>query len=101
MAESPTESPAKHDFTQSPDYKDVQPSHNLSRDGEFQAEDVGELPFEECTQGGLGRHLGLFSTTFLMSVLSLRQDYCLLTGNHYSFLYLPSLIMHGTCANLW
>lgn len=26
----------------------------------------GELSFEEDTAGGLGRHLGLFSTTFLM-----------------------------------
>ena len=26
----------------------------------------GELTFEEDTMGGLGRHLGLFSTTFLM-----------------------------------
>lgn len=26
----------------------------------------GELSFEEDTSGGLGRHLGLFSTTFLM-----------------------------------
>jgi hypothetical protein len=28
----------------------------------------GELSFEETTSGGLGRHLGLFSTTFLMYV---------------------------------
>lgn len=28
----------------------------------------GELTFEEDTAGGMGRHLGLFSTTFLMSV---------------------------------
>lgn len=26
----------------------------------------GELSFEQVTAGGLGRHLGLFSTTFLM-----------------------------------
>ncbi len=26
----------------------------------------GELSFAEDTSGGLGRHLGLFSTTFLM-----------------------------------
>jgi hypothetical protein len=26
----------------------------------------GELTFEEDTAGGMGRHLGLFSTTFLM-----------------------------------
>lgn len=30
----------------------------------------GELTFEEDTSGGLGRHLGLFSTTFLMYVPS-------------------------------
>ena len=27
---------------------------------------VGELTFEEDTSGGLGRHLGVFSATFLM-----------------------------------
>lgn len=27
---------------------------------------VGELNFEESTRGGLGRHLGVFSTIFLM-----------------------------------
>ena len=30
----------------------------------------GELSLEEDTSGGLGRHLGLFSTTFLMYVFS-------------------------------
>ena len=28
--------------------------------------EAGELTFEEDTAGGLGRHLGVFSTTFLM-----------------------------------
>ncbi|KAL1979159.1 hypothetical protein VTN96DRAFT_6610 [Rasamsonia emersonii] len=39
-----------------------------SRDDEVQPDSVGvgELAFEEYTQGGLGRHLGLFSTTFLI-----------------------------------
>ena len=32
----------------------------------------GELSYAEVTAGGLGRHLGLFSTTFLMYVLSPR-----------------------------
>jgi len=27
---------------------------------------VGELDFDESTRGGLGRHLGIFSTIFLM-----------------------------------
>jgi hypothetical protein len=27
---------------------------------------VGELNFDESTRGGLGRHLGIFSTIFLM-----------------------------------
>ena len=31
-----------------------------------QVQDAGELNFEEYTRGGLGRHLGVFSTTFLM-----------------------------------
>jgi hypothetical protein len=28
--------------------------------------DAGELTLDETTAGGLGRHLGVFSTTFLM-----------------------------------
>lgn len=42
---------------------------SVREDGEPKADqDVnpGELTFEEDTRGGLGRHLGLFSTTFLM-----------------------------------
>ena len=35
----------------------------------------GELSYAEVTAGGLGRHLGLFSTTFLMYVnLMVRQS---------------------------
>jgi hypothetical protein len=34
----------------------------------------GELTFEEDTSGGLGRHLGVFSTTFLMQA-SLNPQY--------------------------
>lgn len=40
---------------------------------ETNAEDIIQPKFlnlEQDTAGGLGRHLGLFSTTFLMSVLS-------------------------------
>lgn len=33
---------------------------------------AGELDFEQYTRGGLGRHLGVFSTTFLMYVSSAR-----------------------------
>lgn len=33
-----------------------------------QTDGVGELAFDEYTQGGLGRHLGIFSTAFLMWV---------------------------------
>jgi hypothetical protein len=29
---------------------------------------AGQLDFEQYTRGGLGRHLGVFSTTFLMYV---------------------------------
>jgi hypothetical protein len=29
-------------------------------------EGVGQLTFQEYTSGGLGRHLGIFSTTFLV-----------------------------------
>lgn len=35
---------------------------------EVQTEDVGQLTFQEYTSGGLGRHLGIFSTTFLVYV---------------------------------
>lgn len=31
----------------------------------------GELTFAEDTAGGMGRHLGLFSTTFLMLVMTI------------------------------
>lgn len=40
-----------------------------SADAELEADKLlepGELSFEEDTRGGLGRHLGLVSTTFLM-----------------------------------
>lgn len=39
---------------------------------EFDADHIvqpGDLTLEQDTAGGLGRHLGLFSTTFLMYVL--------------------------------
>lgn len=32
--------------------------------------DIGALAFDEYTQGGLGRHLGVVSTTFLVYVQS-------------------------------
>ena len=35
---------------------------------EVRTEDVGQLTFQEYTSGGLGRHLGIFSTTFLVYV---------------------------------
>lgn len=35
---------------------------------EARQENVGELEFDEYTQGGLGRHLGVLSTTFLVYV---------------------------------
>lgn len=41
----------------------------IGPDGEPLADQLvapGELTFEEDTAGGLGRHLGLFTTTFLM-----------------------------------
>ncbi len=40
-----------------------------SREADMEAEktlEPGELNFDEDTRGGLGRHLGLVSTTFLM-----------------------------------
>jgi hypothetical protein len=40
-------------------------SFGAQHESEDNAE-AGELKFDESTQGGLGRHLGLFSTTFLM-----------------------------------
>jgi hypothetical protein len=44
------------------------------------ASGVGELNFDEYTQGGLGRHLGIFSTIFLMSVaLHCPDHFCVLT----------------------
>ena len=36
---------------------------------EFDVVQPGDLSLEQYTAGGLGRHLGLFSTTFLMFVV--------------------------------
>lgn len=60
------------------DVKDV--GHSVQpdfghRDGDPNAprdEIKGELKFEEYTQGGLGRHLGIVSTTFLVCVYHIR-----------------------------
>ena len=35
---------------------------------------AGELSLDETASGGLGRHLGLFSTTFLMYVIQPCED---------------------------
>lgn len=35
---------------------------------EARQKNVGELAFDEYTSGGLGRHLGVLSTTFLVCV---------------------------------
>ena len=40
---------------------------SAGHDTEFK-EQVSDLTFDEYTAGGLGRHLGVFSTTSLMSV---------------------------------
>ena len=57
-----------HAFNQSPEDKGVvQNSLEFTNGDDFRGvENVGGLQFEEYTQGGLGRHLGIFSTTFLM-----------------------------------
>lgn len=39
---------------------------DLVTNGDVPALQPGELSFDEDTRGGMGRHLGLFSTTFLM-----------------------------------
>jgi hypothetical protein len=41
-------------------------SHDDAHRRGFPEPKVGELGGDEAVQGGLGRHLGLFSTTFLM-----------------------------------
>lgn len=35
-------------------------------DGIGSTETIGALTFDQYTTGGMGRHLGVFSTTFLM-----------------------------------
>ena len=42
---------------------------------------VGELRPGEAEAGGLGRHLGLFSTTFLMFVVQCRSTYPSITDS--------------------
>jgi len=47
----------------------ISESSSGNRDGEPLADQIiepGGLSFEEDVSGGMGRHLGLFSTTFLM-----------------------------------
>lgn len=52
-----------------PSIKDEDPQQD---DGlalqESRQQNVGELGFDEYTSGGLGRHLGILSTTFLVCV---------------------------------
>ncbi len=50
-------------LSEKPTYSDDEPrvSH-----GEGQDDGVGNLTFDQYTTGGLGRHLGIVSTTFLM-----------------------------------
>ena len=62
-------------------YGTVQEASSSDTSEETAADDVapavGELALEEDAAGGLGRHLGLFSTTFLMQVRSkLAFDAC-------------------------
>lgn len=53
-----------------PASSDVQQNYGGAKAGEVAEADAilrpGELSFDEDTAGGLGRHLGLWSTTFLM-----------------------------------
>lgn len=46
----------------------------------------GELTFAEDTAGGMGRHLGLFSCTFLMLVFSLVSQVQVSSNWHVGFL---------------
>lgn len=51
---------------------DEKPPVDGDKEVEFDADHTvqpGDLTLEQDTAGGLGRHLGLFSTTFLMYVL--------------------------------
>lgn len=48
------------------------PKHEDDRRGSVTEPKVGELEPGEAEAGGLGRHLGLFSTTFLMYIFSMQ-----------------------------
>lgn len=55
--------------------KELEPSveadltqREVSEIQEARQKNVGELAFDEYTSGGLGRHLGVLSTTFLVCV---------------------------------
>lgn len=64
-----------HDSSLYGNGKELEPSVDADlaqREGsdilEARQKHVGELAFDEYTSGGLGRHLGLLSTTFLVCV---------------------------------
>ena len=50
-----------------PPFKDFDHAHSVNElKNDAPTAGVGELSFEEYTSGGLGRHLGVWSTIFLM-----------------------------------
>lgn len=62
---SPYEDVKNVDHTVDPDYAFTQTETDVHEPGE---QIHGELKYEEYTKGGLGRHLGIISTTFLVCV---------------------------------
>ncbi|CAG8972146.1 hypothetical protein HYALB_00009694 [Hymenoscyphus albidus] len=62
--------PQQNPHLESPNFepKDSTPAINVAQQdgGVMEEPPQGELTFEEDTQGGMGRHLGLLSTTFLI-----------------------------------
>lgn len=61
--------PIPNSSLQSPEHKDLATTNNTAQENVANTDHearAGELTFEEDTQGGMGRHLGLASTTFLM-----------------------------------
>lgn len=73
--ESPSSLTEKDVYTTEVAENDTSSLSDIPKDAQ-----AGELTLDETASGGLGRHLGVFSTTFLMyfSAFNQARNFCLL-----------------------